>query len=273
MATTHGRKWLRMEQLLGTQGPVDRKAGVIRGMIVAEEGVFRDSRGEFDGDSLSQIVTLMRAEPQGLKSRFTHPNLSDDGLGKYLGRVRDPRLQVAHRLDAKARTGGEVQLVRGDLHLDPTALREPVGGGKPLGEYVMDLAESDPEALGASLVLYVDQEVRTDARGRPLRDESGEELPPLWRPTELHAVDVVDTGDATRSFLAAGLDLDGLPDAVVREATELLDRQFAGKDRALVEERLLGFVGRYLDWQFGPVVRDPARDPAEIRKRLMAMTG
>ena len=93
-----------------------------------------------------------------------------------------------------------------------TALDEPVGGGKPLGAYVMDLAESDPDALSSSLVLQRDEELRLDRRGRPLVDNEGIELPPLWRPTKIHASDIVAVGDAVDGFLSA----DSLPDAVVR---------------------------------------------------------
>ena len=144
----------------------------------------------------------------------------------------------------------EVLVARGDMHIDATALDTPPDGGKPLGLYVMDLAESDPDMFGTSLVLQVNQELRRDAKGNPLKDDAGNELPPLWIPTKLHASDVVDEGDATNAFLSADI-LAGLPDAIVRQGCELLDAQFSGQTRSVIQSRLSAFVDRYLNLRFG----------------------
>lgn len=234
--------WLRA----GTSGPaigVDREANVIRGYVVAQEGTFKPDadRGEFDKQSLRQIIKLMKAEPSGLKSRFAHPSLSDDGIGKFLGRVKKPRM---------AKTADGIAAVRADLHLDATSLKPPPAGGTPLGEYVMDLAESDPDAFSSSLALQTEKETRLDKSGRPRLDDEGQELPPLWRPTVLHASDVVDEGAAVDSFLSAET-IDGLPDAVVRRGAELLDKQFPDASREEVRDRCEGWLTRYLDHRFG----------------------
>lgn len=236
-------QWLRANVSSVARGVgVDRDNRVINGFIVAEEGPFRsEGRGEFDGKSLASIVDLMRAEPRGLKSRFTHPTLSNDGLGHFLGRATGARVETV------GRPGGNVQAVRADLHLSETAFEKNPNGN--IGDYLLGLAEEDPDAMGASLVLTVDEELRLDARKRPLTDENGEPLPPLWRPKSLHAVDMVDSGDATRQFL--GADLDGLPDDIVRRGSELLDRQFHGCGRDVVEARSLAWLKRYLDNRFG----------------------
>lgn len=244
--------WLRATAR-GAVG-VDREAGVIRGVILAEEGPFKDERGEFDRASIRAAVKLAQAKTGGLKARWTHPNLSSDGLGKFVGRHKNVRNDTVLREVGKAPDGKplmkEKAVARGDLHLDKTALDEPVGGGKPLGVYLMDLAESDPDAMGLSLVLKADQQLRLDERKRPLTDEKGNQLPPLWTPLELHACDCVDDGDATHSFLSADL-LGSLPDALVRQGCELLDAQFAGKDREFVSAHLSAFTERYLNHKFG----------------------
>jgi hypothetical protein len=72
-----------------------------------------------------------------------------------------------------------------------------------LGGYVMDLAESDPDALSSSLVLQTEKVQILDEKGRPKKDDKGEDVPPVWLPTKLHASDVVDTGDAVDGFLSA----------------------------------------------------------------------
>jgi hypothetical protein len=225
---------------------VDREANVIRGYIVAQEGTFKPDadRGEFDKQSLRLIIKLMKEQPNGLKSRFAHPSLSNDGIGKFLGRAKKPRM---------AKTADGIAAVRADLHLDPTSLNPSPAGGTPLGEYVMDLAESDPGAFSSSLALQTEKETRLDKSGRPKLDDEGHELPPLWRPTVLHASDVVDEGAAVDSFLSAET-IDGLPDAVVRQGAELLDRQFLDATREEISGRCSGWLKRYLDYRFGPEV-------------------
>jgi len=214
---------------------VDRENNVLRGYVVAEVGHFKSQgRGQFISESLDAIVELGNAAPKGLKSRFTHPNMSDDGLGKYLGRSKNYR-----------RDGDKV---RADLHFDPTALETPPAGGKPYGQYVMDLAESDPGALGSSLVV------------KPERFEQPDDEPDVWIPLQLLASDIVDEGDATHGDL---LSVEGLecffaegsarriPSKLAIVGTEYLDKLFLDADRAVVESRFNAFRDRYLSRRFG----------------------
>lgn len=236
---------------------VDRENAIIYGYVVAQEGPFKsEGRGEFDRKSLQAIVKLMKGKPNGLKVRFGHPTESDDGLSKFLGRARKPRMDRVRI----TRDGGEVvalEAVRADLHLDPTSFKTPSGD---IGGYIIDRAETDPDSFSTSLVLKAEREYRIEKNGTPKKDADGNELPPLWRPVALHASDVVDTGDAVDGFLSAE-GLAALPDGVVRQATALLDRQFAGQDRQVIEARCTAWLQRYLAWKFGPVV--PADEPTE----------
>ena len=236
-------QWLRAETQARPIG-VDRDAKIIRGVVLAEEGPFKSKgRGEFDQKSIREIITLSKANPSGLKSRFTHPTLSDDGLGKMLGRVRSVSQAFVTRESANGPR--EVLVARGDLYLSDTAFNTPNGD---LGSYVMDLVEENPDNAGMSLVLEQQDELRMDSKTkRPKLGDDGQELPPIWRVTALHAVDVVDSGDATKSMLAAGLSIDGLPDEVLHKATELLRQQFYGKPRDFVEQHLSDWMQRALD--------------------------
>jgi hypothetical protein len=232
---------------------VDREAGVIKGYVVAQRGPFKsEGRGEFDDASLLSIVALMNAKPQGTKSRFGHPGMSDDGLGKFLGRSKDARI--------------DGDRVRADLHLNPASRTTPHGD---LGGHVMDLAESDPDALSSSLVLQVDREWRLASDGKSRKtDDRGQELPPIWRPKAIHASDIVDTGDAVDGLLSAGIDPDGLPLAALWRGAELLDSVFAGQEREAVEARCLSWLGRYLSRRYGePALAGPG-DLERLRRRL-----
>ena len=246
---------------------VDRSANRINGYIVAETGDFKDKRGSFDGESLSAIVALGNAEERGVRSRFGHPNQSDDKLGKHLGRSKNFRLDT------------DGQRVRADLHLADSAMKEPVGGGRPLGEYVMDRVSEDAGALSSSLVV---ESAKTKRRG-----PNGEELTDHWLPAKLHASDIVGDGDAVHGDLlgvdllsADGLDtfLEGsgrrLPSRVAVVASDYLNQLFPDADREVVETRFNLFRDRYLSHRFGadePVTSEPEVDQ-EIQTAIDALS-
>ncbi|HTM55355.1 MAG TPA: hypothetical protein VL175_15090 [Pirellulales bacterium] len=120
-----------------------------------------------------------------------------DQLGKFLGRLRNPRIAA----------GGAAVLA--DLHFNPTSLKSPPGGGTPRGLYVIELASSDPAALAMSLVLTVNRIQERDARGRLIVDEKGEPVAPVWMPVSLAGADCVSRGDAAlRLLLSAPADDD-----------------------------------------------------------------
>jgi hypothetical protein len=248
-------EWLRAN-VISAPVQVDRQARVIRGMVLAQEGPFKTpGRGEFNQAGLKEVVRLVNAKPKGLKSRFAHPTLSDDGIGKYLGRVREAWLGRARNAG-----GAEVVAVRGDLYFDDSAFDTPSGD---LASYVMTLAEGDSDAISSSLVVQPELIYRTDKKGKPLTDDNGNELPPLWIPKVLHASDLVDEGDAVDGLLSAQLDPDALPDAAVRRGAELLDRFFGGQPRPVVEARCQAWLCRYLDLRFGAPEPPPA--PAVVQ--------
>lgn len=240
----------------GALSSVDHQAKVLRGYVVAQAGAFKSKgRGEFDRQSLEGIVALMNASPAGVKSRFAHPTESDDGLGKFLGRARDARL--------------DGDKVRADLHLDPSSFSTPHGD---LGSYVLQLAESDPAALSSSLVLRTKKEMRLNPNGTPMLGTDGEPLPPLWRPEKVFASDVVDTGDAVDAILSTedgGISVDGLPLGVVWRGVEMLDSLFEDQPAAVVRARVSAWLDRYLSLRFGDDAEQPTgTDAAALRRRL-----
>jgi len=254
-------EWLRADAG-GRPIGVDRGKKAILGFVVAQAGPFKSvGRGEFDDSSLRSIVQLMATKPKGTKSRFTHPSLSEDGLGNYVGRAREPRLD-----SATTDSGATVAAVRADLYLSPAAFVSPKGD---LGTYVLDLADDDSDALSSSLVLQVKREVRLNADGSRQTDAAGNALPPLWRPEKIHATDIVDTGDAVDGLLSASVLSGELPDAAVRHASEMLDRLFAGQTRDVVEARCSAWLDRYLGMRYGP---EPIKSVDVLRRRLALLT-
>lgn len=234
-------KQLRVEVLRTRPISVDLQKEVIHGYVLAQEGPFKsEGRGEFDRDALRKIVDLTNGVTKGLRSRFTHPGLSSDGLGKFLGRAKGAWLD----------TSGPVWRARADLHISPSSHDTPSGD---LGGYVLKLAHEDPDALSSSVVIEADEEYRLNKDGTRVKGPDGEPLPPLWRPKKLWATDVVDTGDAVDGLLSAQhLSTGDLPDAIQRQAWAMLDRLFAGQSEETVRARVGEFLSRYLSRTLPP---------------------
>lgn len=243
---------------------VDRKAEVIRGVVIAQEGLFKsEGRGRFTRASLDRILQLGSAAPNGLKSRFTHPTLSADGAGTHLGRIRNLRMDsLGMRESAGQVKSDPVAAIRGDLYLDPSAHKLP--GKGDVAEWLMTAVENDPDSLSTSLVIRSKKEWELDAQGNRVKDANGEELPRIWTPTALHSSDVVDTGDAVDGMLA--VNVDGMPDAIVREAYALASEQFENVDAETAANRLHGWVDRFVEEFYGKPQK--TLDPKTIRAKL-----
>ena len=159
----------------------DNGAGILSGvsLIAAGEALGHDMW--IDYVTLSQVAEQAGQGKHGIKSRFTHPSMSADGMGRHLGRIKDVRV--------------EGDRVLGDLHFAKSAHSTPDGN---LAEYVMELAEEDPAAAGLSIVFEHDAE-REEAYQASFGDgpfESPDEdnvknLPHV-RLAKLRAADVVD---------------------------------------------------------------------------------
>jgi hypothetical protein len=198
---------------------------IIRGYVVAEVGTFKTRRGRFTTKSLEMIQRQINMDhTRGLKSRFAHPTLSNDGLGRYLGRTKNAVID-----------GGKL---RADLHIADISTRSPEGN---LGAYVMELAKLDPQAFGASLVLEPSPEFELDDKGKPITDSNGKTVPPIWFPKKLFACDVVDSGDATNSFLDSSS-----PFELPWNASFALDKLFQGMGRDEIDRRCREWLSKYL---------------------------
>jgi len=196
---------------------ISRETAVINGFAVVTKGMTKDSRGEFDDISLDSVVEFGNKAKMGVKSRFGHPNMSSTALGTFLGRVRNFR-----------RDG---DIVRADLHIDKTAFDTPDGD---LAGYVLNLAESDPEMFGASMVITWDEEKRDGL------DANGNELPPFIRVTSLFSVDVVDDPAANNGFFGMPFFSESVRPSA--EMTVFLDKFLNNPDAV---EKTIGFLNRY----------------------------
>ncbi len=165
---------------------VDRDGLALRGVELACVGVFKTKIGRFNEASLATALRLIKANSSGVMSHFGHGSAVTGEPGSFLGRIRDPFLPINTSL-------------RADLFFDPTAFSSPRGN---LAGYVMDLANSDRDALSMSFVINVEKIIEKNSQGRPLIGPDGQALPPLWTPVEVLACDVVESGNAAGSILS-----------------------------------------------------------------------
>ncbi len=209
---------------------IDREAGIIHGVAVMTAGEARGHGMLIDAATLNSTAAFINAREAGMKSRFTHPGMCDDGMGKKLGNVKNAKV-----------IGDQVVA---DLHFSPSASKTPDGD---LAGYVIDLAEEDPSAFGLSVVITGKQawkladgaEVQT--RERPANATTDK---PFLRPTGLAAVDVVDDPAANPSgLLAAAFSSTSNTDAA--EAFAALDAMREARGFTLSQAH--AFLSRYFD--------------------------
>ncbi len=200
---------------------VDESERVIRGVSCAQAVEALGHGFDLDRVTLEQIAELGNGK-RGVKCRFTHPGLSDDGLGKYLGRLRSFRV-----VDDK---------VLADLHLSKLAFKSPEGN---LGGYILERARDEPDTFGMSVV--IDGELvwlREDGDEVPARDGRppdavGER--PVVRVSKLVACDAVDEPAANRDGMFSSALWASNRDAeqAYAELDGLLSRYGVSREKAL----------------------------------------
>jgi len=220
---------------------VDREQRVIYGVSAAQAVEALGHGLMLDAKTLQQIVDLGNATKNGVKSRYTHPGLSSDGMGKQLGRMKNFRVE------------GDKAI--GDLHLYESASRTPSGD---LAGHVMDLADEDGAAFGLSIVaggdrvwvlddgteIPVDEwQESEDSEEQGYRPANATTKKPVFRVLELDAVDVVDEPAANR---------DGLFSSALWGTNQLAESMFGNFDEMLKQvgmtpQAAWGYALKYFD--------------------------
>lgn len=178
---------------------VDRENRVIYGYSVITRGEALGHYFWIDGTALDQTVAFGKAAAQkgrGIKCRFTHPDICNNALGKFLGRARNFRL--------------DGDQVRADLYLADAASNAPDGD---LATYVMTLAEEDPDAFATSIVFTHDNQSESEFKKEHTKwddikdtkifkspDPDNEKNLPHVRLASLNANDIVDEGAANEGL-------------------------------------------------------------------------
>jgi hypothetical protein len=222
-------------------GPVDRKggkygAGLIKGVSLAMVGEALGHDMWLDSEFVAGIVPAVNEYQMGMKSRFTHPSMSGDGMGSQLGVF----------MNATLKDGKPVA----DLHLMDSAHKAPDGD---LAEYVMSLAEESPTTFGVSIVFEPNYEASDKFSAEYSLDgdfispdTSNANNFPHARLKRLRAADVVDEPAANPDGLfSRGQEIPRAADAALQYALGLsVERPEMMFD--VDPDRLKGFVSRFL---------------------------
>lgn len=166
---------------------IDYGKKIIRGISAMTRGPSLGWDAWIDATLLAQVAASGNSFSRGVKSRFTHPGLSSDGLGTLLGRAKSFRV--------------EDDQVLCDLHLLDSAEHTPKGD---LSTYVMQLADESPDLAAFSIVFTRDMDAESafiekhQVEQKPGQkvfvspDEDNAANDPHFRLEVLHDVDLVD---------------------------------------------------------------------------------
>jgi len=188
-------KWFRSTPIytIASDKPkVDFKTGIISKVAVNTEGEAKGHGVNLDADFVKDVTRLGNTWRHGLKARFGHPNMSSTALGTYVGRLKN--------FETEERDGKLISFA--DLHLDEVAKKAP---GGDLYTYVLELANSNPDQFGMSIVFTPGREYKIDKDGNRVVSGTQEfedlEGDPFTEIIKLTACDVVDDPAANESGL------------------------------------------------------------------------
>lgn len=144
-------RWFRSgRQPLDDSSSVVESKGLILGISVVTAGEAKGHEVWLDKSFVADVVRMGNNNPQGIKARFGHPTMSAEALGTYLGQFTNFRISKDGR-QALA-----------DLQLNEAAKVSPNGD---LYEWILTMAKTAPEQLGASIVFGIGIEYYHDLEG------------------------------------------------------------------------------------------------------------
>ena len=161
---------------VSTREKISRDKGIIYGMSIIKAGQALGHDTVIDDVFLDQIADYWESsDRKGYKARFGHPGFFTDGIGTFVGRIKNFKRSS--------------DSVVGDLHLSNAAKETPMGN---LYNYILTMAEEDADMFGLSIVFS------NDMLSSEKASKDG-----TWRARldELYAVDIVDEPAANASGL------------------------------------------------------------------------
>lgn len=239
---------------------VDREAGVIYGYSVITRGEAKGHKVWIDHAFLEEVSNAGNKAEKGIKSRFTHPGMSGDGLANNVGRTKNFR--------------AEGDQVFGDLHFIENPTSQKIQDNI---NTIFDLSEQTPELFGASIV-FSDDDARAKEHfeantkdGKFISPDPANALHlPHARLGYLAASDFVDRPAANPSgMFCEGGELAALGESMLEYVFGLTDELPETQDGLPHPERMRLFVSDFLDRRGLLLSERPALTP-NVRKFVSA---
>lgn len=252
---------------------VDRAyPGRIRNASILTTGPALGHGFEVDKTTVEQVARYAAS----LRGRWTHGSVSEDGLGRHLGRWETVRLESfrlcrACNHEVPGQTCPDCQAAPseawravGDFVFAPSAWKlRPDGLDVSAPQYLMDRAEEDPQSLGISIVARFGYEEVEPEEGEPRR------LARIASPKDLCRGDWVADPAANPLGLHAGT---GGTSEVVELVTRELDQVVRREGRDKARMKALGFLARYFQDDLAAASEFEALEAevSDLRDRLLA---
>ena len=139
---------------------VDAEKGIVFGVSVVTAGEAKGHGVSLDESFVDDVIRMGNAAGEkGVLSRYGHETMCSTALGKFIGRAKNFR-KVATEAGPAAKA---------DLYLSQTAKLAQGGDGHGnvvnLWDYVLEMAQKEPDACGMSIVFSVGGRYKKDPQG------------------------------------------------------------------------------------------------------------
>ncbi len=180
---------------------------VLRDVVAATANMEAIGHGIMtDMQSIIMLAQLGNQNPKAIPTRFGHPGMSENAMGKRVGKSFNWRIAGDRLLS--------------DIEMLSTARKSPVFTQDPI-EYIIEMAANHPDEMGMSLVIDTDLVwIMPDGSEVSMFDLEDEEPPegainelPMMRPIALYYNDVVGEGALTPDGMFTALTASGYSEA------------------------------------------------------------
>lgn len=173
---------------------VNDEGTFMRRTVGMEIGEATGHNVEADQRTLEAMARLGNAKPRGVMSRFGHPAMSENAMGKRVATASNFRVEEG--------------VLYQDMEMFEPARKSPAFGGADPIEYIVEASRNQPDKIGLSAVITMTPTwVLSDGSEEPAdnyreRPEDATTRLPVIRPTKLHALDFVSEGALTSSMFS-----------------------------------------------------------------------
>lgn len=202
--TAQDIRWLRSRPAEGGFSPdkVDAETGIIRDVVMCQEGEAKGHGVHLDADFIEDLVAydVKHFSRHGVKARFGHPGMSSETMGTQMGVFKNFRVR-------EKGMGGKLQAIA-DMHLLEASEESPTHPG--MRTWILKMAEERPDMLMSSIVFrpggyfQLNEEKKKVYVNDPwsANEKYGKVYVEFGKKGEHFATDIVEEGAATDNLFS-----------------------------------------------------------------------